>query len=76
MQGVYDRFYDRFPTRSAAAGPRIDAAQRLGRKWIGIDVTFIAVDLIMNRLRARFPGIDLHIKNADVTSCRCTASIT
>jgi hypothetical protein len=25
---------------------RIDAAQRLKRRWIGIDVTFIAVDLI------------------------------
>jgi DNA modification methylase len=39
-------------------GTTIDAAQRLGRRWIGIDVTFIAVDLIANRLRTRFPGID------------------
>ncbi len=31
-------------------GTAIDAAQRLGRKWIGIDITFIAVDLIEKRL--------------------------
>jgi site-specific DNA-methyltransferase (adenine-specific) len=39
-------------------GTTVDAAQRLGRRWIGIDITFIAVDLIINRLRARYPGID------------------
>jgi site-specific DNA-methyltransferase (adenine-specific) len=39
-------------------GTTIDAAQRLGRRWIGIDITFIAVDLIDNRLRDRFPGIE------------------
>jgi DNA modification methylase len=32
-------------------GTTIDAAQRLGRKWIGIDITYIAVDLITKRLR-------------------------
>jgi DNA modification methylase len=31
-------------------GTTIDAAQRLGRRWIGIDITFIAVDLIRKRL--------------------------
>jgi DNA modification methylase len=39
-------------------GTTIDAAQRLGRKWIGIDVTYIAIDLIMKRLSHAFPGID------------------
>ena len=29
----------------------IDAAQRLNRRWIGIDITFIAVHLIEKRLR-------------------------
>jgi len=39
-------------------GTTIDAAQRLGRRWIGIDVTFIAVDLIEKRLlHAHGPGI-------------------
>lgn len=32
-------------------GTAIDAAQRLGRRWIGIDVTTLAVDLIDARLR-------------------------
>ena len=32
-------------------GTTIDAAQRLGRRWIGIDITFIAVDLIEKRLQ-------------------------
>ncbi|GAA1782207.1 site-specific DNA-methyltransferase [Nostocoides veronense] len=32
-------------------GTTVDAAQKLGRKWIGIDVTYIAVDLIDKRLR-------------------------
>jgi SAM-dependent methyltransferase len=35
-------------------GTTIDAAQRLGRRWIGIDITFIAVDLIEKRLRHVF----------------------
>jgi DNA modification methylase len=35
-------------------GTTIDAAQRLGRKWIGIDVTYIAVDLIEKRLQHTF----------------------
>lgn len=38
-------------------GTAVDAAQRLGRKWIGIDVTFIAVDLIDTRMRATYPDI-------------------
>jgi len=32
-------------------GTTIDAAQRLDRRWIGIDVTFLAIDLIDTRLR-------------------------
>jgi site-specific DNA-methyltransferase (adenine-specific) len=40
-------------------GTTIDAAQRLGRQWIGIDVTFIAIDLIEKRL--------YHIYGAPIT---------
>lgn len=36
-------------------GTTIDAAQHLGRRWIGIDVTHYAVTLIERRLRARHP---------------------
>ncbi len=32
-------------------GTTVDAAQRLGRQWSGIDVTFLAVDLIDTRLQ-------------------------
>jgi DNA modification methylase len=32
-------------------GTAVDAAQKLGRRWIGIDITTIAIDLIDARLR-------------------------
>lgn len=35
-------------------GTSIDAAQKLGRRWLGIDVTYLAVDLIDKRLRATY----------------------
>ena len=35
-------------------GTTIDAAHRLGRTWIGIDITYLAVDLIQKRLRATY----------------------
>jgi adenine specific DNA methylase Mod len=35
----------------AGSGTAIDAAQKLGRRWIGIDITTLAVDLIDARLR-------------------------
>ena len=35
----------------AGCGTAIDAAQKLGRRWIGIDVTTLAIDLIDARLR-------------------------
>lgn len=34
----------------AGCGTTIDAAQNLGRRWIGMDITYIAVDLIEKRL--------------------------
>jgi len=35
----------------AGCGTTVDAAQKLGRRWIGIDITTLAVDLIDVRLR-------------------------
>jgi hypothetical protein len=32
-------------------GTTIDAAQKLGRRWIGIDITHLAINLIRHRLR-------------------------
>ncbi|MCH8818611.1 MAG: restriction endonuclease, partial [Chloroflexi bacterium] len=37
-------------------GTAVAAAHGLGRQWIGIDVTYLAVDLMKNRLMTTFPG--------------------
>ena len=31
-------------------GTTVDAAQKLGRQWVGIDITYLSVDLIVKRL--------------------------
>ncbi len=38
-------------------GTTIRAAQKLGRRWVGIDVTHLAISLIERRLKDAFPGI-------------------
>jgi site-specific DNA-methyltransferase (adenine-specific) len=38
-------------------GTAIHAAEKLGRRWIGIDVTHLAISLIEKRLRDAFPAI-------------------
>jgi site-specific DNA-methyltransferase (adenine-specific) len=38
-------------------GTAVDAAQKLGRRWVGIDVTHIAIGMIENRMREGYPGI-------------------
>ena len=35
-------------------GTTVDAAQKLGRAWAGIDITYISIDLIIKRLQATF----------------------
>ncbi|EPD82998.1 hypothetical protein HMPREF1529_03078 [Microbacterium sp. oral taxon 186 str. F0373] len=35
-------------------GTTVDAAQQLGRSWIGIDITYIAIDLIVKRMLHTF----------------------
>ncbi|MCI0874220.1 MAG: restriction endonuclease [Chloroflexi bacterium] len=37
-------------------GTAVVAAHRLKREWIGIDITYLAVDLMQNRLKTTFPG--------------------
>lgn len=53
-------------------GTTIHAAQKLGRQWIGIDVTHLAISLIEKRLRDAFPGIsfDVHGVPKDVDGAR------
>jgi site-specific DNA-methyltransferase (adenine-specific) len=42
-------------------GTAVHAAQKLGREWVGIDVTHLAVSLIEKRLRDAFPGINYEV---------------
>lgn len=42
-------------------GTAVHAAQKLGRTWIGIDITHLAIGLIERRLKDAFPGIVFRI---------------
>jgi site-specific DNA-methyltransferase (adenine-specific) len=42
-------------------GTTIHAAQKLGRAWIGIDITHLAISLIERRLKDAFPGIAFEV---------------
>jgi adenine specific DNA methylase Mod len=42
-------------------GTAVHAAEKLKRKWIGIDITHLAISLIENRLKDAFPGIEFDI---------------
>ncbi|MGQ7790791.1 site-specific DNA-methyltransferase [Faunimonas sp. B44] len=43
-------------------GTTIHAAQKLGRPWIGIDVTHLAIALVERRLKEAFPGISYEVR--------------
>lgn len=53
-------------------GTAIHAAEKLKRRWIGIDITHIAIRLVEDRLRDAFPGItfDVHGTPKDLDSAR------
>jgi site-specific DNA-methyltransferase (adenine-specific) len=38
-------------------GTAIDAAQKLGRRWIGIDITKVAIEVICDRMTKQFPNV-------------------
>ncbi|HIK43124.1 DNA methyltransferase [Thermoleptolyngbya sp. M55_K2018_002] len=42
-------------------GTAVHAAEKLGRHWIGIDITHLAISLIEKRLRDAFPGIQFEV---------------
>jgi site-specific DNA-methyltransferase (adenine-specific) len=42
-------------------GTAIAAAQKLGRRWIGIDITHLSIALQKYRLEAMFPGIHFNV---------------
>ena len=53
-------------------GTTVHAAQKLGRQWIGIDVTHLAIGLIERRLIKAFPGVEftVHGTPMDVDAAR------
>lgn len=57
-------------------GTAVHAAQNLGRQWIGIDVTHLAISLIERRLKDAFPAIafDVHGTPKDIESARDLAT--
>jgi DNA modification methylase len=42
-------------------GTTIHAAEKLNRRWIGIDITHLAIGLIRKRLRDAFPACDFEV---------------
>ena len=42
-------------------GTTVHAAEKLGRQWIGIDITHLAISLVERRLKEAFPGIAFDI---------------
>lgn len=43
-------------------GTAVHAAEKLGRKWIGIDITHLAIALIEKRMKDAFPSIQFEVK--------------
>ncbi|MBK7916481.1 MAG: hypothetical protein IPJ94_09505 [Chloroflexi bacterium] len=42
-------------------GTAVAATQKLGRKWIGIDITHLSIALQKYRLQEMFPGITFKV---------------
>jgi site-specific DNA-methyltransferase (adenine-specific) len=53
-------------------GTAVHAAEKLGRQWLGIDITHLAVSLIEKRIKDAFPGIaiEVHGTPKDVDGAR------
>ena len=53
-------------------GTAVHAARKLGRRWIGIDITHLAISLIEKRLKDAFPGIafEVHGTPKDLAGAR------
>lgn len=45
-------------------GTTVHAAEKLGRQWIGIDITHLSISLIEMRLKDAFPGIKFEVHGA------------
>lgn len=57
-------------------GTATHAAQKLGRQWIGIDITHLSISLIEKRLRDAFPGLkfEVHGTPKDLAGARDLAA--
>lgn len=57
-------------------GTAVHAAQKLGRSWVGIDITHLAISLIEKRLNDAFPGIQyaVHGTPTDLDGARDLAT--
>lgn len=42
-------------------GTTVHAAEKLGRRWIGIDITHLAISLIEKRLKDAFPNVQFEV---------------
>ena len=42
-------------------GTAVHAAQKLGRDWVGIDITHLAIHLIEKRMKDAFPGLPFEV---------------
>jgi DNA modification methylase len=42
-------------------GTAVHAAQKLRRRWIGIDITYLAIGLVEKRLKDAFPGLTFEV---------------
>jgi DNA modification methylase len=53
-------------------GTAVHAAQKLGRRWIGIDITYLAINLIERRMTDAFSGLTVEVEGApkDLASAR------
>jgi len=60
-------------------GTAIDAAEKLGRRWVGIDITYLAIHVIEGRLTRSFgadvkQGYELHGQPKDANDARVLAA--
>ena len=57
-------------------GTAVHAAEKLGRRWIGMDVTHLAISLIERRLKDAFPGIAFEVQGTprDLAAARDLAA--
>ena len=53
-------------------GTAVHAAQKLGRQWVGIDITHLAIGLIRRRMKDAFPDLDIKVigEPVDLTGAR------